>query len=367
MRIDDAGRVHLVDAIPVLRPEEQIVEMMLDGWRNQQLSRNLQFATIDQRISCVRRFIRHSNEEPWNWTPAMVEEFSADLRSVRHVAHATLRGYQNSLRAFSSYVSNPDYGWDVVCEKHFGTHPAQVFFDWNTARHVQEDDSQPQRRPYTREELDALFDHADDEVERIGTTSRKGWQAAYRDATMMKVAYAYGLRFNELRHLQTIDFARNPHAPEFGRFGVCKVRFGKARRGSPPKGRSVLTVWRWTPPVIDDWLANGRGDPGTLDLFTSERGGLVGETTLLRRLKRYQKELGIPAGVDLHSFRRSYATHLLEAGWDPRFVQDQMGHEYASTTGIYQFTSDEFRRSSLRAVLNRTVDDALSLGAGRNT
>ena len=99
----------------------------------------------------------------------------------------------------------------------------------------------------------------------------------------------------------------------------------------------------------------------------SSRGGLVGETTLLRRLKRYQKELGIPAGVDLHSFRRSYATHLLEAGWDPRFVQDQMGHEYASTTGIYQFTSDEFRRSSLRAVLNRTVDDALSLGAGRNT
>jgi integrase/recombinase XerD len=64
---------------------------------------------------------------------------------------------------------------------------------------------------------------------------------------MMKVAYAYGLRFNELRHLQTVDFARNPHAREFSAFGVCKVRYGKARRGSPHKGRSVLTVWRWTP------------------------------------------------------------------------------------------------------------------------
>ncbi|WP_345300944.1 tyrosine-type recombinase/integrase, partial [Gordonia humi] len=60
-----------------------------------------------------------------------------------------------------------------------------------------------------------------------------------------------------------------------------------------------------------------------------------------------------------HSFRRSYATHLLEAGWDPRFVQDQMGHEHASTTGIYQFTSDQFRQSTLRSALDRTMKQAL--------
>jgi site-specific recombinase XerD len=48
----------------------------------------------------------------------------------------------------------------------------------------------------------ALFDHADDEVERIGASGRKGWQAAYRDAVMMKIAYGYGLRFNEVRRLQ---------------------------------------------------------------------------------------------------------------------------------------------------------------------
>ena len=216
------------------------------------------------------------------------------------------------------------------------------------------------RRPYTREEISALFDHADDEVERIGKSRRKGWQAAYRDAVMMKIAYAYGLRFNELRHLQTVDFARNPHAREFGAFGVCKVRYGKARRGSPHKVRSVLTVWRWTPGILEDWLANGRGDPGTLDLFPSERGGLVVESTLIRRVRRYCEELGFSDGLDLHSLRRSYATHLLEAGWDPRFVQDQMGHEHASTTGIYQFVSDEFRRSTLRSSLDRTVKEAMA-------
>lgn len=360
MQIDDSGRVHLVQSMPVLRPDEQVLAMMLDGWRNQQLARNLQFATIDQRTRLVQRFVDHVNEEPWNWTPAMVDEFSADLRTVKHVAHSTLRNYHSILREFTSYISNPAYGWDRICEKYFGTHPAQVFFDWNTAGHVQEYDGQPTKRPYTREEISALFDHADDEVERVGHSGRKGWQAAYRDAVMMKVAYAYGLRFNELRHLQTVDFARNPHAREFGGFGVCKVRYGKSRRGSPHKPRSVLTVWRWTPGILEDWLANGRGQPDTLDLFPSERGGLVVESTLLRRLRRYCEELGFSDGLDLHSFRRSYATDLLEAGWDPRFVQDQMGHEYASTTGIYQFVSDEFRRSTLRDALDRTVKEAMA-------
>ncbi|MQA17096.1 MAG: tyrosine-type recombinase/integrase [Pseudonocardiaceae bacterium] len=46
-----------------------------------------------------------------------------------------------------------------------------------------------------------------------------------------------------------------------------------------------------------------------------------------------------PEGLDLHSLRRSYAAHLLEDSWDPMFVQHQMGHEHASTTGIYQFAS----------------------------
>lgn len=126
MQIDDSGRVHLVQSMPVLRPDEQMLATMLDGWRNQQLARNLQFATIDQRLRLVQRFMDHVNEDPWNWTPAMVEEFSADLRTVKHISHSTLRSYHSALRAFTSYISNPDYGWDRICEKYFGTHPVQV-------------------------------------------------------------------------------------------------------------------------------------------------------------------------------------------------------------------------------------------------
>lgn len=367
MGVDESGRVHLVGAVPLLHPEEQTVEEMLQGWRNQQLSRNLQFATIDQRVRYVRRFIDHVNEFPWAWTPALVEEYFGDLRSVKRLSHSTLRTQQSALRHFTSYISNPDYGWDRVCEQLFGTHPAQVFFDWNTAAHVQEFESRPSKRPFTRHELQRLFDRADDEVELIAASGKKGWQAAYRDSVMLKVAYSYGLRFNELRHLQTVDFATNPHARQFGRFGVCKVRYGKSRRASPYKPRSVLTVFSWTPAVVADWLANGRGSIDTLDLFPSERGVLVLEPTLLRRLRRYCDELALPDGLDLHSLRRSYATHLLEDGWDPMFVQHQMGHEHASTTGIYQFVSSDFRNATLTAALNRTVTRALERTSGETS
>jgi integrase/recombinase XerD len=357
--VDEAGRVRVLTSVHTLHPEDQAVEDMLLGWRNQQLSRNLQFATIDQRLRYVRRFIESVNEFPWRWTPMLVEEYFGDLRSVRHLSNATIRAHQAALRHFTSYISNPDYGWDVECERLFGEHPAQVFFDWNTAPHVQEFEGGPSKRPFTRDELQRLFDYADWEVERVATSRVRGWQAAYRDATMLKVAYSFGLRFNELRHLQLVDFARNPHAPEFGKYGVCKARFGKSRRASPPKPRAVLTVFSWTPEVIQDWLSNGRGSHDTLDVFPNESGALVSEPTLLRRLRRYCEILDFPTGLDLHSLRRSYATHLLEDGWDPLFVQAQMGHEHASTTGIYTFVSSSFRTSTLRQALDRTVRDAL--------
>jgi len=105
--VDEVGRVHLVGAVALLHPEAQVVEEMLQGWRNQQLSRNLQFATIEQRARYVRRFIVHVNEFPWRWTPSHVEEYFGDLRSITQLRHATLRGQQCALRHFTSYIANP--------------------------------------------------------------------------------------------------------------------------------------------------------------------------------------------------------------------------------------------------------------------
>jgi integrase/recombinase XerD len=202
-------------------------------------------------------------------------------------------------------------------------------------------------------------------VGRPHQLGRKGHLAALRDAVVFKTAYAFGLRRNEVRHLQTVDFDRNPHAPEFGRFGVVNIRWGKATTGSAPKRRGVLTVFDWAPEVIAQWLEVGlpRLDPdGGLDLFPSERGTLVSEPALSARFRRYRDELKLAAGLDFHSLRRSYVTHLLEAGMDAMFVQHQVGHEYASTTAIYTCVSSYYRTRTLRAALDSTIKEALATG-----
>jgi integrase/recombinase XerD len=360
--VDGLGRVVPLGRVRYLNPADRVLDEMFTGWRRQQLSRNLAPATIGARERLVRRFLVHSGAMPWRWTVQHVDEFFGDLRAEHGARPSTVRSYQNALRLFCRYLIDPAYGWDGLCEQLFGTHPTQVCFEWNTARHVQDNEQAPAKRAFTRRELQDFFDRADEEVGRPLRLGRKGHLAALRDAVLFKTAYAWGLRRNEVRHLQTVDFERNPHAPEFGRYGVVHVRWGKANSGSAPKRRSVLTVFGWAPQVLAQWIAEGlrRLDPdGGSDLFPSERGTLVSEAALSARFRRYRDDLGLAAGLDLHSLRRSYVTHLLESGMDAMFVQHQAGHEHASTTAIYNCVSSDYRTTTLRAALDSTIKQAL--------
>ena len=203
--IAGAASLVLVSGAEMLRPDAPTFTAMWEGWRRQQLSRNLTVATIDAGASLVSRFQVHSGEFPWRWTPAHLEEWITDLRSVRHVALSTVRSYQTHIRVFLRYVCDPVYGWARECEARFGTFPVQICHDWNTAVHRAEFEGRPQRRALTRVELQQLFDTADDAVDEIVRLRRKGFGAAYRDAVMIKVAYAWGLRRHELVHIEQIE------------------------------------------------------------------------------------------------------------------------------------------------------------------
>lgn len=365
MAVDDLGRVVPLGAVRYLNPADQVLEEMFTGWRRQQLARNLSPDTVNKRERLVRRFLEHTNEMPWRWTVAHVDEYFGDLRALHHRRPLTIRAYQNPLRLFCSYLTDPLYGWDRVCEELFGAHPSQVCFEWNTASHTQDNEQHPSKRAFTHDELQAFFDRADQEVDRCRSLGRKGWLPAFRDAVLYKAAYAWGLRRTEARHLQTVDFERNPRALEFARYGAVNIRYGKAHKGSAPKRRTVLTVFDWSADVVEQWIRSGlpRMSDG-LDLFPSERGTLVSDVALGARFRRYRDELGLDTGLDIHSFRRSYATHLFEAGFDALFVQKQLGHEHASTTAFYEFVSDDFRKRALRAALNSTIREALTRPGG---
>jgi len=363
-----AARLQLVDGVPLLRPAEQVFDAMLDGWRNQQLARNLAASTVEGRRATVRAFAAATNAFPWQWLPQMLDEWLGDLRSVRHVKRTTIRSYQDAVRSFCQYATDPAYDWAEQCETRFGSHPIQVVHEWNTAVHAQENEADAAKRAFTLRELQTFFTYCDDQVARIRGLGRKGWLPAFRDATLFKTAYAYGLRRNESRMLDATDFGRNPRGTEFGEYGVCYVRHGKAKKGSPPKRRSVLTVFDWVPDVLDEWFTEVRPDfgvDGNPAAWPSERGRRIGNQRLNSRFVAYRDALGLDAGLDFHSFRRSYVTHLIEAGHDARFVQEQVGHEHASTTSIYTCVSSDYRTRTLRRHLDAVTAAALATQTGR--
>lgn len=360
--VPGASGLVLVDGVPLLHPEEQVFEAMLEGWANQQLARNLAHSTVANRERQVRAFVLHAEAFPWQWSAHLVDEWFADLRAVRHVSRSTIRGYQVAIRSFCAYLIDPAYGWVGECERRFDTHPVQVIHEVNAAAHVADSEAEPTRRAFTRAELQALFDHADAEVARKRALGRKGWLSAFRDATIFKVAYGFGTRRNETRMLDVADFARNPDGPEFGEFGVCYVRYGKAQRGSPPKRRGVLTVHPWAAEVLAQWFEEVRPLFGVDDnpaAWPSERAPRVGLAQINKQLAAYRDALGLDPGLEFHSLRRSYVTHLIEDGWDPRFVQEQVGHEHASTTSIYTCVSSDYRTRTLRRALDAMVAEAL--------
>lgn len=252
--MDRGDNVWELPGRPASQSAEQVFDAMLDGWRNQMLARSLAFSTIEGRERLVRRFAADLNEYPWNWTPAMLDEWLGDRRAVSGHARSTTRTSALAIRMFCGYLVDPAYGWQQRCEDRFGTFPVQVCHEWNSATHVQEAGSETGVRPFTAEELQRFFDCADEFVERARRSGRKGWVAAFRDATLFKVAYGWGLRRNEVRMLDLADFGPNPAATEFGHKGVVRVRFGKATKGSPPKPRSVLTVFGWSVACLNEWV-----------------------------------------------------------------------------------------------------------------
>lgn len=342
-------------SLATVHPEEVVFDAMRRGWVAQMSARGLAARTISERMRLLGHFARFTGEYPWAWSAEDMDAWCVELRQVRSLSRSSLRSYQICVRQFCDYLIDGRYGWSQLCWERFGSHPVQICHEWNTLVHVQELEADPRVRPLTRAEIQQLFDYADDRVEVTRRAGRKGWVSAWRDSAMLKTTYAFGLRRREIARLEVVDFQSNPKEPQFGRFGVCNVRWGKASRGGVPRRRSVLAVWPWSSGVLEEYLEVARpryASPG-LAMWPTERGGSVNVDMASRRFAEYRDAIGLPAQLHLHCLRHSYVTHLVEDGFDPFFVQQQVGHAWGATTGLYTGVSSDFKNRSLRAGLDR--------------
>lgn len=145
-----------------------------------------------------------------------------------------------------------------------------------------------------------------------------------RDRAMLELLYAAGLRVSELVTLRTeaLDLEG----------GFVRIVGKGSRERVVPLGSAARRV-------LVEYLERGR--PALIRgarsafVFVTARGRAMTRQGFWKRLKRYVRQLGLPAGVGPHSMRHSFATHLLEGGADLRAVQAMLGHADIATTQVY--------------------------------
>lgn len=146
-----------------------------------------------------------------------------------------------------------------------------------------------------------------------------------RDKALMELFYACGIRVSELINLKISGL--------FFREEIIRV-FGKgSKERLVPIGSSAV-MW------VTEYLKNSRPlleKKGKSEghLFLNTRGTKLSRMGVWKIVDRYVKEAKIDKEVHPHTFRHSFATHLLEGGADLRAVQEMLGHADISTTQIY--------------------------------
>jgi len=153
-----------------------------------------------------------------------------------------------------------------------------------------------------------------------------------RDRTMLEVFYACGLRVSELINLKISDL--------FLSEGAIRV-FGKgSKERIVPIGGSAI---HW----LDEYFSKSRvllekKSKSENYVFLNTRGTKFSRMGIWKMISRYVKNAGILKSVHPHTFRHSFATHLVEGGADLRAVQEMLGHADISTTQIYTHLDRDF-------------------------
>jgi len=169
----------------------------------------------------------------------------------------------------------------------------------------------------TRAEMDALL-AAPDLSAKLG----------FRDRTMLELLYASGLRVSELCDLRALDF--DPQTNLLRVFGKgAKERLAPVHATAAGFLLDYTRHWR---PLFN---------PKAPELFLNRSGKRLSRVGVWKLVQRYALTAGIKVEISPHTFRHSFATHLLEGGADLRSVQMLLGHADITATEIYTHVQQE--------------------------
>ncbi|WP_142687091.1 site-specific tyrosine recombinase XerD [Chitinophaga polysaccharea] len=176
-----------------------------------------------------------------------------------------------------------------------------------------------------------------EEIEKIIAQIPLDTAEGHRNKAILETMYSCGLRVSEVINLQITQLHMD--------VGFIRVIGKGNKERMVPIGKDAMRQ-------IDIYRRNVRtmlpvkyGQEDTL--FLNRRGGALSRVMIFLVIKELAQKAGIQKNVSPHTFRHSFATHLVEGGADLRAVQEMLGHESITTTEIYTHLDREYLRDTL--------------------
>jgi integrase/recombinase XerD len=173
------------------------------------------------------------------------------------------------------------------------------------------------------------------EIDRLIGCIDLSKQEGHRNKAIIETLYGCGLRVSELVNLRLTDIHRGE--------GFVMVTGKGNKQRLVPVGRKTLKE-------IDIYMPDRERLPVIYDkniLFLNRRGRKLTRSMIFTIIKDLAAKAGIRKKISPHTFRHSFATHLIEGGADLRAVQEMLGHESILTTEIYTHIDRSFLRDTL--------------------
>jgi integrase/recombinase XerD len=176
-----------------------------------------------------------------------------------------------------------------------------------------------------------------DEIDMLFAAIDLSTPEGERNKTILEVLYGCGLRVSELTNLKISEL-------HFSQGFISVIGKGDKQRLVPIGERAVKQLKTFIHQVrshID--IQKGQED----FIFLTKRGKPISRVMVFYIIKDLAEKAGIRKNISPHTFRHSFATHLIEGGADLRAVQEMLGHASITTTEIYTHLDRDFLRSNL--------------------
>ena len=196
--------------------------------------------------------------------------------------------------------------------------------------HLQKDPSELIDTPKLGRKLPDVLDYH--EIELLLSAIDLSTTEGARNRAMIETLYSSGLRVSELINLKL----SHSHFDS----GFLRITGKGDKERLVPIGREAI---KYNTIYIEEIRATQKIDPSFENyVFLNNRGKALSRVMVFLIIKKLSTEAGIRKNVSPHTFRHSFATHLLEGGADLRAVQDMLGHESITTTEIYTHLDREY-------------------------